>query len=188
METVTEFHPVQTNTMPLGMKMRNLMWGIVNSTLFRFTPPMLRIFKLWRVALLRMFGAKVCWDCYLHPSCKVEYPWNLEMGAFSSLGEKSWVYALDKITIGTKCCIGKEVSLLTGTHDVSSATFALVTKPVSVGDCTWVATRSTVLPGVCIGAFCVVGANSVVTKNVEDECVVGGNPARFLKKRTINAE
>lgn len=132
-----------------------------------------------------MFGAHICWDCYLHPSCKIEYPWNLTMGSLSSIGEKAWIYALDKIIIDEKCCIGKEVNLLTGTHDITKSTFDLITKPIHINSYTWIATRSCILPGITIGKYCVIGANSVITKNIEDESVVGGNPAKFLKRRII---
>jgi len=107
------------------------------------------------------------------------------MGDLSSLGEKSWIYAMDKITIGQKCCIGKEVHLLTGTHDISKSTFDLVIKPVTIDDYSWIATRSTILPGVTIGKLNVIAANSVVTKCTDDSIVVGGNPAKFIKKRVI---
>lgn len=183
-----EFNPIQTNTMPIKYKILNLAWCIINCTLFRFTPPFSKAFKIYRVLLVKAFGGKICWNCYLHPSCKIEYPWNLTMGKFSSLGEKSWIYALDKITIGEKCCIGKEVYLLTGSHNISKSTFDLVTKPIFINDCTWIATRSSVLPGVNVGKLCVIGTNSVITKDIENGIVVAGNPAKFIKKRIIKEE
>lgn len=108
------------------------------------------------------------------------------MGANSSIGEKCWIYCLAPITIGEKCCIGKSVYLLTGSHDISSPNFNLVTKPINIGNYCWLATRVTVLPGICIGDGCVVAVNSVVSKNVESWLVVGGNPAKTIKKRVIN--
>lgn len=107
------------------------------------------------------------------------------MGNKSSLGEKCWVYAMDKIQIGDFTCIGKDVYLLTGSHDISRSTFDLVTKPIVIGDACWIATASTILPGVDVGNYCVVGANSVVVKSIENHSVVGGNPAKFIKKRII---
>lgn len=180
-----EFNPIQTNAMPLRDKILNMVWLAVNDTLFRFTPPVLRMFKIYRVGLTRLFGAKIAWNCYLHPKTKIEYPWNLTMGCLSSLGENSWVYAMDKVSIGEKCCIGKDVHLLTGTHDIVKSTFDLVIKPITIGDCSWIATRSTVLPGIMIGKYNVVAANSVVTKNTDDCVVGGGNPAKFIKKRVL---
>lgn len=146
-------------------------------------PPQFKLFKLLRVAMLRLFGAKVAWNCYIHPSAKVEYPWHVTMGDYSSLGAKCWIYALDKITIGEKSTIGKDVNIITGSHDITSPNFHLVTKPVTIGDGVWITTRATILPGVTLNDYCVIANNSVVTKDVEAFAVVGGNPAKFIKSR-----
>lgn len=138
--------------------------------------------------MLRAFGAKVSMSASIHPSAKIDYPWRLTMGERSSLGEKSWAYCLNSITIGENCCIGKDVYLLTGSHDISSPNFNLVTKPITIGDGVWVATGSTVLPGINLGNMTVVGAGSVVVKSTEDNDVIGGNPAKFIKKREIKDE
>lgn len=75
--------------------------------------------------------------------------------------------------------------VLTGTHDIQSPQFDLVTKPVTIGEGVWIATGATILPGVTIGNGAVVAAGSVVAHNVEPWAVVGGNPAKFIKKRVI---
>lgn len=179
------FSPVQTNQMPVSHKLKNMLWGIVNSTLFRFTPPYLTIFRKYRVMLLRFFGARVDWNASVHPTAKIEYPWNLVMGSQSSLGERSWTYAMAPIVIGEKTCIGKEAYLITGSHNISSNRFELVTKPITIGNCCWLTTGVTVLQGCAIGDYSVVAANSTVTKDIEPWSVVGGNPAKFIKKRII---
>lgn len=148
-------------------------------------PPVFGAFRCYRVGLLRLFGAKIDWNVSIHPSAKIDYPWNLTMRNKSSLGENSWIYAMDKIVIGEKSCIGKDVYLLTGSHDIGKSTFDLVTKPIHIGNYCWVATASTLLPGVSLGDGCVVAANSVVTKSYDECSVVGGNPAKFIKKRII---
>lgn len=107
------------------------------------------------------------------------------MAAKASLGEKSWVYAMAPISIGEYSCIGKDVYLLTGSHDIEKSTFDLIMRPISIGKGCWIATASTILPGITIGDYSVVAANSVVVKNVEPSTVVGGNPAKFIKKRVI---
>ena len=109
----------------------------------------------------------------------------LSIGDQSSIGEHAWIYCLDKITIGKNCCIGEDVRLLTGSHDVHVPTFDLVTKPISIKDDVWIATGAYVLPGVTIGEGSVVGAGSVVTKDVEPWTVVAGNPAKFIKRREL---
>lgn len=179
------FNPIQTNAMPVKYKLKNMAWKFVNRTLFRFTPPILTIFRKYRVLLVRSFGGKIDWSASLHPSAVIDYPWNLRMGRKSSLGEKSWVYAMDNITVGELSCIGKDVYLLTGSHDICRSTFDLVTRPITIGDGCWIATASTVLPGVTIGDYSVIAAGSVVSKNVDSNSVVGGNPAKFIKQRII---
>ena len=74
---------------------------------------------------------------------------------------------------------------MTGSHDIGSRNFDLVVRQVSIGDGCWVATSSAVLPGVSIGDFSVVAAGSVVARDVEAWTVVGGNPAKFIKKRVL---
>ena len=103
----------------------------------------------------------------------------------SSIGSGAWVYALDKIMIGKNVCIGEDVRLITGSHDVTSPHFNLVTRPITINDNVWIATGAIVLPGVTIGEGAVVGAGSVVTKDVEPWTVVAGNPAKFIKKREL---
>lgn len=182
------YNPVQTNEMPCSEKVRNIIWRIVNSTLFRVTPPYLSIFRKFRVLLLRSFGANISMLASIHPSAKIDYPWRLTMGDRSSLGQNSWTYCLNEIIIGENTCIGKDVYLLTGSHDVSSPNFTLVTKPIVIADGVWVSTGSKVLPGVKLSDMTVVGAGSVVVKSTENNDIVGGNPAKFLKKRVIRDE
>lgn len=117
--------------------------------------------------------------------CRVDYPWRLTMGEKSSLADGAWAYCLDNITIGKNCCIGEDVRLLTGSHEVTSPRFDLVTKPIAIHDNVWIATGAIILPGVTIGEGAVIGAGAVVTKDVTPWTVVGGNPARFIKKREL---
>ena len=56
-------------------------------------------------------------------------------------------------------------------------------KPVTIGNDVWIGARVTILPGVKIGNGCIIGAGSVVTKNLPDFAIGGGNPARVLKYR-----
>lgn len=122
----------------------------------------------------------------LSRKCRIDYPWRLSsMGEQSSLADGAWVYCLDEITIGNRVCIGADVRLLTGSHSLTSPTFDLVTMPITIEDNVWVATGATVLPGVTIGEGAVVAAGAVVTKDVEPWTVVGGNPAKFIKKREL---
>ena len=101
------------------------------------------------------------------------------------MGDRVWLYAMSPIEIGNDVCISESVSILTGTHDVTSVNFDLVTKPIKVCDKVWIATGAMILPGVTIGEGAVIAAGAVVTKDVEPWTIVGGNPAKFIKKRVL---
>ncbi len=178
-----DFNPVQTTPYSNQTKIKIYLWKIVNATIFRWTPNQI---KKPRIFLLRLFGATIANTVYIDRMAKIDLPWNLIMGHLSSLGDNSWAYCLDTIEIGEKCCIGKDVYLITGSHSVQSSQFKLITKPIKINNCCWIATGSYILPGVTLGEFSVVGAKSIVTKNTENFDIVGGNPAKFIKKRAID--
>lgn len=141
--------------------------------------------RKYRIAILKMFGAKVDWSCSIDRTATIVDPWNLTMGEKSSIGEYALVRCRDIVKIGTGTCIGRDVYLLTGSHNISSYNFELTTAPIIIGDYVWIATRSTVGKGVTIGIGAVVAAESNVVKDVEPWTVVGGNPAKPIKKREI---
>ena len=180
-----EYKPVQSTPFSLKVKIFSRVWTMVNFTLYRYSPFVSRKF---RIALVKLFGGKISWTCSLNRLSVIEYPWNLTMGSLSSLGKNSWVYCLDKITIGENCCIGNDVYLLTGSHDINSVSFDLVTSPIVIENGVWVSTRAIILPNIKLSNHSVVGAGAVVTKSVESFSIVGGNPAKFIKKRTLKNE
>jgi putative colanic acid biosynthesis acetyltransferase WcaF len=177
-----DFTPTQTTPFSLKTKIKIRGWKFINKTFFRYSPFFAR---KYRIALVRLFGADVSWTCSLDRTTVIDLPWNLKIGNLSSTGEGCWIYCLDKITIGENTCIGKNVFLLTGSHDVNSKHFNLVTSPILIGSGVWVSTGSYILPGITIGNYAVVAAGSVVVKTVEPWSIVGGNPAKFIKKREI---
>jgi tetrahydrodipicolinate N-succinyltransferase len=77
--------------------------------------------------------------------------------------------------------VGDNVFLCTGSHDIDSADFDLVTKPIAIGCYVWIANGATILPGVSIGDGAVVGAMAVVSRDVPAGGVVVGNPAQIVK-------
>lgn len=185
------FTPVQTNQRPWKEKLVQRVWEVARIILCYTTPFFMR---RWRRCITVIF-ARICGGgqnvhkCVsLARNCRIDYPWNVSIGEMSSIGSGTWVYALDKIEIGKNVCVGEDCRLITGSHDLSSPTFDLVTKPITIHDNAWVATGATVLPGVTIGEGAVVAAGAVVAKDVESWTVVGGNPAKFIKKRGLKGD
>jgi len=89
------------------------------------------------------------------------------------------------IRIGDRVRIGHDVSLLTVDHHVGSEAMRSGPRkygPIEIGDGAWLASRVVVLPGVRIGAGAVVGAGSVVTRDVPDNTLVAGTPARVVRR------
>ena len=182
-----EFNPVHTNQRPAKEKLLQRLWELARMLLWRTTP---WFAHGWRRFWVRFFallagGKGISQMAGFMPKARVDYPWNVSIG-HSSVDNGAWIYALAKITIGDNVCIGEDVRLLTGTHDLESSTFDLVIKPIDIGDNVWIATGSIILPGIKIGEGAVVAAGSVVTKDVEPWTVVGGNPAKFIKKRDLS--
>lgn len=133
-----------------------------------------------RLRRMRRAGAAIEGTSYIDPQCKLSHPRNISMGDRCYIG-KAEFYALDKIEIGSRTLIGDRVYLCTGSHDLYAEDFHLVAKPIRIGRGVWVATSATILPGVSIGDGAVVGAFSVVAKDVPAGGVVAGNPARIIR-------
>lgn len=172
------------NRHSLKSKIGRLVWNVVWLLFFRPTPRG-NLFRPWRIVLLKLFGAKVEWSSNVLPSCRIWQPWKLTMGAYACLSENVDCYTVDEIKIGAQATVSQGVKLCTAGHDISSKIMELTYAPISIGENSWVAAWSIVLPGVSIGAGAVVAAGAVVTKDVEPWTVVGGNPAKFIKKREL---
>ena len=170
------------NRLSMGNKVARLAWTVVRMLFFSTTPRWC-LFR-WREFLLRRFGARAN-GAFIRPSCKVWAPWNLEVGEGTALDEEVYCYSVAPIRIGASAVISREVFLCTASHDFQSPTHDLISAPINIGDYAWIAARAFVGPGVTIGEGAVVGACAVVMKDVEPWTVVAGNPARFVKKRTI---
>lgn len=172
------------NRHSLKSKLGRVVWNVVWLLLFRPTPRG-NLFRPWRIALLKLFGAKVQWSSNVLPSCKIWQPWNLTMGKCACLSEDVDCYTVAPIVIGEQATISQGVKLCTAGHDITSKIMELTYKPIVVGANAWVAGWSIILPGVTIGEGAVVGAGSVVTRDVAPWSVVAGNPAQFIKKREL---
>ncbi len=117
------------------------------------------------------------------PPLYIDYgkPINIGKGCF--IQQCCTFFGRGGITIGNEVFIGPKVNLITINHDPNpdnrSATYA---RPIVIEDKVWIGINSTVLPGVRIGYGAIVGAGSVVTKDVPPMTIVAGNPAKFIKK------
>lgn len=171
------------NKLTIGNRLGRLLWNVSYYILFR--PWTLPIFKSWRSCILRMFGAKIGKGSVVHASTVIWAPWNLEIGYRTAIGPHVKLYNPGLIKIGNKCVVSQFSYLCTASHDITDPLNHLVTAPIKIEDCAWIAADAFVGMGVTIGQGAVVGARAAVFKDVEPWTVVGGNPAKFIKKRVI---
>lgn len=112
------------------------------------------------------------------------------IGNNSSIGEDSHVTAINKIIIGNNVRMGKKILITDNAHGASDKKLLEIAPnkrplyskgPVIIEDNVWIGEKASIMPGVCIGNGVIIGANSVVTKDIPPNCVVAGNPAKVIK-------
>ena len=133
--------------------------------------------------MLKIFGANLSGMPFIHSTARIQIPWNLTMKHRACLGERANAYSLGKIKILEGATIAQEAYVCTGTHDFNDPNLQLITKPITVGKNSFIGARAMILPGVSIGDQAIVGAMSVVSRDVPDHQIVVGNPAKKIGER-----
>jgi maltose O-acetyltransferase len=121
---------------------------------------------------------------YIEPPFHCDYGYNIVSGENVYFNVNCVVLDTMKITIGDHVFFGPGVHIYTATHPLNAAERRTIesSKPVSIGNDCWVGGNVIICPGVTIGNSCVIGAGSVVTKNIPDNCLAVGNPAKVIRK------
>ncbi|GAB4214464.1 MAG: hypothetical protein OHK0012_12550 [Synechococcales cyanobacterium] len=174
--------PFTSPSFSLGNRLRRVAWGVVCTLLFRPSP---RPLRGWRTFLLRCFGAKIGRGSLVYSDLKVWAPWNLELGEYTWIGEGVTCYSMAPIRLGDRAVVSQGSHLCTGTHDYTDPNFQLMAFPITIGARAWLCADTFVAPGVTIGEGAVIGARSVVTKDMPAWMVCAGNPCRPLKPRQM---
>lgn len=159
-----------------------LLWWLVQGVAFPLTP---HPFNSVRCSLLRLFGAQIGRQVLIRPTARFTYPWKVQIGDYSWVGDNVVFYSLDFIQVGEHCVISQKTYLCTGSHDTEDASFQLVTAPIAIGNGAWVAADCFVAPGVQIGANAVVGARSTVLSSLPAQQVCWGTPCRPRYSREL---
>jgi putative colanic acid biosynthesis acetyltransferase WcaF len=156
-------------------------WWVVKCCFFQTPWPFPSGF---RVALLRMFGAKVGVGVVIRSEVNITFPWRLTIGDHVWIGDGVLILSLASVTIESHVCVSQRAFLCTGSHDFRSETFDLRTKPIILRSGCWIAAQAFVGPGVEVGSGSVVSAGSVAIDNVPPNSLVRGNPARPVETAT----
>jgi maltose O-acetyltransferase len=147
----------------------------------------------WRVgySTRRLLGRYIFAECgedvIIKQNCYFGRGDTLRVGNRSQLGENARIGP--SVSIGSDVVMGPDVVIMTTAHAFEDPTVpinqqgGLPVEPVTIEDDVWLGTRVVVLPGVTIGRGAIIGANSVVTKDIEPYAVAVGNPARVIRSR-----
>jgi putative colanic acid biosynthesis acetyltransferase WcaF len=135
--------------------------------------------------LLRLFGAKVGSNCIIKPGVKIKFPWKLEAGNWVSFGEMVWIDNLGLVKLGNNVTISQGAYLCTGNHDFRKVSFDLIVGEIILADGVWIGAHSCVGPGITMGISSILTMNSVLTTDTNDFGIYQGNPAKYVKKRTL---
>ncbi|WP_254272654.1 sugar O-acetyltransferase [Haloarcula marina] len=124
-------------------------------------------------------------DCHVEPPFRCDYGSNVHVGENFYANFDCVVLDVCRVDIGKNCQLGPGVHIYTATHPLDASERIAgpeYGKPVTVGDNVWVGGRAVLNPGVTVGDDAVVASGAVVTEDVPDNVVVGGNPATVVKE------
>lgn len=126
-------------------------------------------------------------DLFVNPPFYCDYGFNIEVGKNFFANYNCTIIDVAKVKIGDNCFIAPNVSIYTAGHPIHPLTRNSLYeygKGITIGDNCWIGGNSVICPGVHIGNNVVIGAGSVVTKDIPDMVVAAGNPCKVIKKIT----
>jgi putative colanic acid biosynthesis acetyltransferase WcaF len=162
----------------LGVIVFKIVWTMT----CRWTPNPL---NQWRLLVLRVFGCRIQGRPYVAATCRIRIPWQLELHHRACLGPDSEVYNLGECILRARCTVTQHGYLCGGSHDLSKRALPLIVAPIDIGEDAFLGAKVFVMPGVIIGEGVVVGAASVVVRDVAPWAIVAGNPAKQVGTRSF---
>jgi putative colanic acid biosynthesis acetyltransferase WcaF len=156
------------------------LWWLVQATLFAFSP---QVCNGWRRWLLRCFGANIGRQVVIRASARITYPWHVDIGDYSWIGEDVVLYSLGAIRIGSNSVVSQRSYLCAGTHRYDDPTFPICADAINIEDEVWVAADVYIAPGVTIKQGAVIGARSSVFSDLPPMTVCYGQPAHPIRPR-----
>lgn len=124
-------------------------------------------------------------DSSIHMGCFITGD-QIEIGDNTVINRQTYLDGRVSLKIGNNVNISHKTLIQTLTHDPQNSYFVCLCKPVVIEDYVWIGARAIILPGVTIGEGAVIGAGSVVTKDVPAFKIAVGNPAKVIKDRTTD--
>ena len=141
----------------------------------------------WRRLLLCWFGASVGSGVVIKPHLRVKFPWRLEIGAYSWVGEGVWIDNLEWVRIGRDVCVSQGVYFCTGNHDYRDPGFSYRLAPIVVESEAWIGAMARLAPGVVVRHGAVLGLGAVALDDLQPLCRYQGAPAYLVGPRLSGA-
>lgn len=120
-------------------------------------------------------------DVWIEPPFYCDYGYNIKVGDSVYVNINCVILDVMPVTIGSNVLIAPNVQIYTATHPTNAderRTWLQFAKPITIGDDCWIGGGAIICPGVTIGDRCIIGAGAVVTKDIPDDSIAVGNPAR----------
>ena len=134
----------------------------------------------WFSLMKELFYNQIGENSVVNGQLTVVLPKNVRIGKGVTVMNGALMMAAGGITIEDKVLIAANVKLISNNHDPYERD-VLICKPILIKEGAWVGAASTILPGITVGKYAIIGSDSVVTKDVPDYAVVVGNPAKVIK-------
>jgi maltose O-acetyltransferase len=133
----------------------------------------------------RFWGIKIGKGSTIHMGAIFYNPRNIKIGEDTIIGENCVLDGRDKLIFGNHVDLASEVMIYNGEHDINDEKFGPMYAPVVIEDYVFIGPRAIILPGVTIKKGAVVAAGAVVTKDVAENMVVAGVPAKPIYERKV---
>lgn len=132
--------------------------------------------------ILKLFRTKVGKNVVIRPNVNILYPFNLEVGDNSRIESECFLGCCAPIKIGRNVAIAPRTMIMNGSHRPFDPNFTAIAAPITIEDGVWIGCNSTILGGVTIHKSAIVGAASLVNKDVPPFTMVAGVPAKPIKR------
>lgn len=146
-----------------------------------------------RILFFKIMFNNLGQNAFIDHGCYFRYPHQICIGNNVSINRKCSIFGSyysknTRIIIGNNVVIAPEVKIFAASHDYHDINLPDCGEGITISDNVWIGGGVIILPGVKIGEGAVIGAGSIVTRDIPDWSVAAGNPARVIRKRILNCE
>lgn len=136
-----------------------IIWEIISLVYFNTSLPG----NFFRIILLKALGAKIGKNVVIKPNVKIKYPWILNIGNNSWIGEYVWIDNISNVKIGSNTCISQGAYICSASHNYKNKNFELLLQPVEIGDNCWITAKCIIGPNVSIPSGTVIKMGEKIT-------------------------